>query len=612
MNDVRGALAALRSEGASDVPPIPVVEADHIVVRHPRRGGRGGHLTAVDGVSLSVRPGEIVGIVGESGSGKTSLAMAITSLGRLSGGTVRLLGTDTGTLRPRALRRARADVQVVFQDPHGSLDPRQSVRAGLAELRALQPERSSWITDEELMERVKLDPALLSRFPHQLSGGQAQRVCIARALLLRPRVLVADEPTSGLDVSVQADVLRLLLELRETTGIAILLVSHDLSVVRQLCDRIYVMLEGRIVEEGPPGEVFDAPEHEYTRRLVDAIPGRGGLARARERIAAAELSTEAPPPSRPLPERLAAVGRFLGAKTLIALTTLVLALTLAFALGRLSGDPVVSILGPFATQEQIATLRAELGLDQSLLEQYATYMADTLRGDLGTSLQYFTANTELIRSRLGASVELMVAGLLLAVLVGLPLGVVAALKEGTAWDRLASGLALVGQSVPIFWLGLVLVLLFAIRWGILPAGQQGDLSHLVLPAVTLSLYPAAHIARLTRASMAEVLHEPYIDAARARGLSSLRIVGRHALRNASPPILTVTALQAGVLLSGAVAVEYVFSWPGLGLLAIDAVNFRDTTLVQAIVVVGAITFVAVNLAVDLLYGVIDPRIRDAR
>ena len=163
-----------------------------------------------------------------------------------------------------------------------------------------------------------------------------------------------------------------------------------------------------------------------------------------------------------------------------------------------------------------------------------------------------------------------------------------------------------------FWLGLVLVLVFAIRWGILPAGQQGDLSHLVLPAVTLSLYPAAHIARLTRASMAEVLHEPYIDAARARGLSSLRLVGRHALRTASPPIVTVTALQAGVLLSGAVAVEYVFSWPGLGLLAIDAVNFRDTTLVQAIVVVGAITFVAVNLAVDLLYGVIDPRIRDAR
>ena len=588
---------------------VPVVEAVGVSVRHPRRGG--GTFVAVDDVSLHLLPGEIVGVVGESGSGKTSLAMAIAQLGRLSDGTVRLLGTDLATLGHRELRRTRADMQVVFQNPHGSLDPRQSVRAGFAELRALQPERTRWITDEELMTRVKLSPELLARFPHQLSGGQAQRVCIARALLLHPKVLVADEPTSGLDVSVQADVLKLLLELRETTGIAILFISHDLSVVRRLCDRVHVMLEGKVVEEGPTEEVFRRPRHEYVKRLLTAIPGRGGVLHAPGDLHDAPPPAEAPPPPPSAAKRFRTTGRFLGAKLAWAAVTLLLALTFAFILGRASGDPVVSILGPFATPAQVAALQQELGLDRPRLNQYASYMGDTVRGDLGVSLQYFVPNTELITSRLGNSVRLIGLGMLIAILTGLPLGIIAALKEGTVWDRLASGVALVGQSVPIFWFGLVLVLVFAVKWGILPAGQEGGLKHLILPATTLSLYPAAHIARLTRSAMAEVLHEPYIAAARARGIRPLLVVGRHALRNASPPILTVTALQAGALLSGAVAVEYVFSWPGLGLLAIDAVNFRDATLVQAIVVVGAVTFVALNLIVDVLYGIIDPRIREA-
>ena len=587
----------------------PVIEVAGLSVVHERRGvGAAKTLKAVDDVSLTVGAGEIVGVVGESGSGKSSLAMAITGLGRLTSGSVRLLGREISSLGQRELRALRGDIQVVFQDPHGSLDPRQSVRAGLAELRRLQPERTRWISDEELMVHVKLPPEILSRFPHQLSGGQAQRVCIARALLLRPRLLVADEPTSGLDVSVQADVLTLLLELRDTEGIAILFISHDLSVVRRLCDRVYVMVNGRVVEDGPATEVFDDPTHAYTRHLIAAIPGRPADAVAPED--AIEVHTEVPPPPPTVGARARSVGRFMGSKLVWAAVTLLLALTFAFILGRASGDPVVSILGPFATPEQITALRQELGLDRPLVVQYLDYIGSTLRADLGESLQYFRPNLELVWSRLPYSIVLMVAGMAIAVLVGLPLGILAAVREGTFWDRLASSVALIGQSMPIFWLGLLLVLVFALRLDILPAGQTGSWKNLVLPALTLSLYPMAHIARLTRASMAEVLHEPYIQAARARGLRGRRIVYSHALRNAAPPILNITALQAGALLSGAVAVEYVFSWPGLGLLAIDAVNFRDFTLVQAIVAVGAITFVVINLAVDLLHGVIDPRIRE--
>lgn len=292
-----------------------------------------------------------------------------------------------------------------------------------------------------------------------------------------------------------------------------------------------------------------------------------------------------------------------------ALVTLLLALSAAFLLGHASGDPVANILGPTAQREQIDAMRADLGLDKPLASQYVSYMGDTLRGDLGDSLQYYKPNTELIGSRLPRSLELLAAAMLLAILVGVPLGVLAAVREGTWWDRAASTVALLGQSVPVFWLGMMLILIFAVQLGLLPSGQAGGLDHLVLPAFTLSLLPLAHIARLTRAAMAEVLHEPYVDAARARGLGRWRVIGVHALRNASLPVMTVTALQTGALLSGAVAVEFVYAWPGLGTLALDAVQFRDFTLAQSVVIVGAVAFVVLNLLVDLLYVAVDPRLR---
>ncbi|MEU8053781.1 MULTISPECIES: ABC transporter ATP-binding protein [Micromonospora] len=250
----------------------PVLVVDDLVVEHRDRG-TGQVFRAVDHVSLRIDAGESVAVVGESGSGKTTLAMAATALGPRGGGDIRLLGHSLSEISRTRLRRLRPEVQVVFQDPHGSLDPRQSVRSGLRELRTLQPERTSWIGDAELLGSVRLAPELLDRYPHQLSGGQAQRVCIARALLMRPRLIVADEPTSGLDVSVQADVLALLRQIRATTGAALLMISHDLAVVRSLCDVVHVMYRGRVVESGPCEQVFVTPENDYTRELLAAMPG---------------------------------------------------------------------------------------------------------------------------------------------------------------------------------------------------------------------------------------------------------------------------------------------------------------------------------------------------
>ena len=241
-------------------------------IRLPRRDE--SSVAAVRGVSFSVPASRIVAIVGESGSGKSSAALAVTRLGRITSGRVLLRGTDLLALNRRQLRRIRPEMQLVFQDPHGSLDPRQRLRSGLTELRRQHPERTGWITDAELLERVGLSTAILSRLPSGLSGGQAQRMVIARALLLRPALLVADEPTSALDVSIQAQILNLLLSLSRKEGIGILLITHDLPVARHVADYVYVMEDGVFVEHGESERVFSNPSHVYTQELIDALPSK--------------------------------------------------------------------------------------------------------------------------------------------------------------------------------------------------------------------------------------------------------------------------------------------------------------------------------------------------
>ena len=298
-------------------------------------------------------------------------------------------------------------------------------------------------------------------------------------------------------------------------------------------------------------------------------------------------------------------------KLMAAFVTLFLAASLSFFVAQMSGDPTIQILGASATEETIAELRHELGLDRPILVQYGDFIGDLARGDLGKSMLAGEENSSLIAGRIFASAQLAVLAVLLGVLLGVPLGVYAAAREGRWGDRLTSALAVFGQSIPVFWLGLTLVMIFSVKFGWLPAGFTGDWKNLVLPVVTLSTIPMARIARLTRASMTNALEDLYVTAARARGLKARRVLFIHALKNASLPVITLIGLQVGTLLSGAITVETVFAWPGLGTLATQAVQTRDLTLVQALVVFGASAFVLINLIVDYLYGIVDPRVRES-
>lgn len=272
-----GARRAVAAVKATQTSTAPVIDVRGLCVDYDsHRAGKRTTYRAVDHATLTVGDNEIVGVVGESGSGKTSLGMCIAGLVDSAEGDVRIRPRVNRNGARRARLDALADVQVVFQSPFESLDPRQKIDSGLNELRRIHPERTSWVSNEELFAKVGLGPQLLDRFPHEMSGGQAQRVSIARAMLLQPVAIIADEPTSALDVSVQARLLTLLASLRDSAQLSMLFISHDLGVVRQLCDRVYVMANSCIVESGSVADVFDDPQHEYTQRLLSYVPGRPG------------------------------------------------------------------------------------------------------------------------------------------------------------------------------------------------------------------------------------------------------------------------------------------------------------------------------------------------
>jgi peptide/nickel transport system permease protein len=284
-------------------------------------------------------------------------------------------------------------------------------------------------------------------------------------------------------------------------------------------------------------------------------------------------------------------------------------MAVTFALLQLTGDPARMMVPPEAGEEAVEEVRRRLGLDQPLYVQFARYLAGAVRGDFGTSLSFNEPATKLVLERFPATIQLTLVAMAWSLLVSFVLGIVSAVRRYTAEDFVATVIALLGQSIPVFWLGIMLILLFSLALGWLPTSGMGTPAHFVLPAITLGAYSMARTTRLVRSGMLEVLSQDYIRTARAKGLSRWLALSRHALKNAAIPIVTVIGLDFGTLLGGAVITETIFAWPGVGRLAVEAIFRRDFPLVQAVVFYVAAAFVLVNLLVDVLYTVLDPRVR---
>jgi ABC-type dipeptide/oligopeptide/nickel transport system permease component len=283
---------------------------------------------------------------------------------------------------------------------------------------------------------------------------------------------------------------------------------------------------------------------------------------------------------------------------------------LVFFLLRLApGDPVTMLLAETATPEQINAVRAKWGLDKPIIVQYAVFLGNVLHGDLGNSLFFQEPAMDVLLERMPATLQLSAAALFFSLIVAIPIGILSALKRDSLWDFLGTGLAMLGQALPPYWLGIMLILLFSVRLHWFPSSGRGTIWHLVLPAITLGSVLMALVTRLVRSGMLEVLGEDYIRTARAKGLKEQRVIVRHALRNILIPLVTVIGLQLGALFGGAVITESIFAWPGVGRLALQAISARDYPLVQAAVLFISVVYVFLNLAVDILYVYLDPRIR---
>jgi peptide/nickel transport system permease protein len=283
--------------------------------------------------------------------------------------------------------------------------------------------------------------------------------------------------------------------------------------------------------------------------------------------------------------------------------------SLVFFISRITGDPVAIMLPPDATAQQIDALRQSLGLDKPVWEQYVMFLGDLVRLDLGSSLRYNQSVVQLILERLPATLQLAGTALVISLLIAVPVGIVSALKKGTIVDSLVMVFVLIGQAMPVFWMGVLLILMFAVQLNWLPTGGIGTWKHLILPSIALGLHMTALVTRLLRSSLLESLGSDYVRTARAKGLLTKTVVGKHAMRNSLLPVITVVGLEIGSLLGGSVVTETVFSWPGVGQLLIQAITFRDFPLVQGIIILLAGVFVLINLLVDIMYAVLDPRIQ---
>jgi ABC-type dipeptide/oligopeptide/nickel transport system permease component len=318
---------------------------------------------------------------------------------------------------------------------------------------------------------------------------------------------------------------------------------------------------------------------------------------------------DGPTPSRMVGRwAVTGMGRYLVGRLLQSGATAVGVLVLVFFMLRLTGDPSAAMLPQEATTEQRAAFRQEMGFDKPVGQQFLDYVTHLARGDLGKSYKYRLPVAMLIRERLPATAQLALAGISLAVLIAVPIGVLAAVRPKSLWSTLAELLGVAGLSAPSFWVGLVLILVLGVSFRLLPIAGRDTARHLVMPAITMSFATLGRLVRMTRASMTEVLRQDYIQVAHAKGLPPRVVNYRHALRNGAIPIVTLTGIQFGYMLGGSVVVETVFAWPGLGWLTYLALTGRDFILVQGIALFTSWIVLAMNLITDLLYGVLDPRV----
>ncbi|CAN5571991.1 ABC transporter permease [soil metagenome] len=302
------------------------------------------------------------------------------------------------------------------------------------------------------------------------------------------------------------------------------------------------------------------------------------------------------------------MGRFVAQRIGRSLITLWIVITIAFIVLRLSGDPASSMLGPDASPVAIDAFRDRYGLNDSLLSQYFAYFSNIFRGDFGDSMQYKRPVTELFLQRLPATLELAATAIIIAVAIGIPAGIIAAVKRNSIWDRMTMFGAFVGQSAPNFFVGILLIFFLSMQLGWLTSSGRGEPDQLLMPAITLATGLLAALARMTRSSVLEISHAEYIRTARAKGLSSQRVLTSHILRNAALPVVTMFGLWVSGIIGGAAVTETVFAWPGVGRLIVEAVSRRDYPVVQTLILIIAATVIAVNLIVDLTYGWLDPRI----
>jgi peptide/nickel transport system permease protein len=302
-------------------------------------------------------------------------------------------------------------------------------------------------------------------------------------------------------------------------------------------------------------------------------------------------------------------GGFLIYRLLRLLIALWCVVTVVFVVMRLSGDPVPLLLPPDAPIAEMERLRHDMGLDRPIYVQYGVFINQAVQGDFGRSIHFRTSAMQVVWERVPATLELAFVSFVCALVVAIPAGVVSAIRRGSVYDNIVMGVALVGQAAPTFYIGIMLILVCSLRLNLFPTSGRGGWQNLVLPGVTLGAFAMASIARITRSAVLEIMRADYIRTARAKGLPEFWTLAKHIMRNAAIPIVTIVGLQLGNLLGGAVVTETIFSWPGIGRLAIQSIYNRDYPIVQSCVFITAAMFVILNLLVDVAYGILDPRIR---